>query len=117
MGQLHMTSQVIVSFFSRPAVASHTRRRAFPVAPRVTLRQNITKNMRAHERFACYRDTKRCCGRVGQIWRFVKRYNFFSFKGGQTQSPRSLMRPRALCTDANRFQAMVSATGFEPVTQ
>ena len=57
MGQLHMTSQVIVSFFSRPAVASHTRRRAFPAAPRVTLRQNITKNMRAHERFACYRDT------------------------------------------------------------
>ena len=57
MGQLHMTSQVIVSFFSRPAVASHTRRCAFPAAPPVTLRQNITKNMRAHERFACYRDT------------------------------------------------------------
>ena len=57
MGRLHMTSQFIVSFFSRPAVASHTRRCAFPAAPPVTLRQNITKNMRAHERFACYRDT------------------------------------------------------------
>ncbi len=56
MGQLHMTSQVIVSFFSRPAVASHTRRRAFPAAPRITLRQNITKNMRALS-FAYYRDT------------------------------------------------------------
>ena len=58
MGQLHMTSQVIVSFFSRPAVASHIRRRAFPAAPRVILRQNIKKkNMRAHERFAGFRDT------------------------------------------------------------
>jgi hypothetical protein len=57
MGQLHMTSQVIVSFFTRPAIAAHTRQCSFPAAPPIALRQYIASNMRAHEHFACYRDT------------------------------------------------------------
>ena len=51
-----MKSEVVVSFFTRPAVAAHTRRCAFPATSPMALKQKITENMRAHEHFACYRE-------------------------------------------------------------
>ena len=51
-----MKSEVVVSFFTSPAVAAHTRRCAFPATSPMALQQKITENMRAHEHFACYRD-------------------------------------------------------------
>ena len=48
--------QVIVSFFSQPAVVSQTRRCVFSATSPHHLRQKITENMQSHEEFACYRD-------------------------------------------------------------
>ena len=48
--------QVIVSFFSQPAVVSQTRRCVFSATSSHHLRQKITENMQSHEEFACYRD-------------------------------------------------------------
>ena len=48
--------QVIVSFFSQPAVVSQTRRCVFSAISPHHLRQKITENMQSHEEFACYRD-------------------------------------------------------------
>jgi len=48
--------QVIVSFFSQPAVVSPTRRCVFSATSPHHLRQKITENMQSHEEFACYRD-------------------------------------------------------------
>ena len=51
-----MKSEVVVSFFYRPAVVAHTTRCAFSTTSTTALQQKITENMRAHEHFACYRD-------------------------------------------------------------
>ena len=48
--------QVIVSFFSQPAVVSQTRRCVFSATSPHHLRQKITENMQSHEEFVCYRD-------------------------------------------------------------
>ena len=48
--------QVIVSFFSQPAVVLQTRRCVFSATSPDHLRQKITENMKSHEEFACYRD-------------------------------------------------------------
>ena len=48
--------QVIVSFFSQPAVVSQTRHCVFSATSPHHLRQKITENMLSHEEFACYRD-------------------------------------------------------------
>ena len=50
-----MKSEVVVSFFTRPAVAAHTRRCAFPATSPMALQQKITDHMRPHEQFAHYR--------------------------------------------------------------
>ncbi|MDB2528656.1 hypothetical protein N9X93_04210 [Alphaproteobacteria bacterium] len=51
-----MKIQVIVSFFSQPAVVSQTRRCVFSATSPHHLRQKITENMQSHEEFGCYRD-------------------------------------------------------------
>ena len=48
--------QVIVSFFSQPAVVSQTRRCVFSATSPHHLRQKITENMQSNEEFACYCD-------------------------------------------------------------
>lgn len=48
--------QVIVSFFSQPAVVSQTRRCVFSATSPHHLRQKITENMQSHEEFSCTRD-------------------------------------------------------------
>ena len=50
-----MKLQVIVSFFSQPAVVSQTRRCVFSATSPHHLRQKITENMQSHEEFACTR--------------------------------------------------------------
>jgi hypothetical protein len=48
--------QVIVSFFSQPAVVSQTCHCVFLATSPHLLRQKITENMESHKEFACYRD-------------------------------------------------------------
>ena len=48
--------QVIVSFFSQPAVVSQTRRCVVSATSPHHLRQKITENMQSHEKFSCTRD-------------------------------------------------------------
>ena len=51
-----MKSELVVSFFTRPAVAAHIIRCAFPATSPMALQQKIAENMRVHKHFSCYRD-------------------------------------------------------------
>ena len=81
--------------------------------------------MQSHEKFACYRDVTGIVVAPDKQEVCVTAYHFFSLKAHPTKPPGRIARPGA--SYSCRFDArgkaeadagaMVSATGFEPVTQ